>query len=43
MLDASIRKVILNLLLEFDESTFSLNVESQAQTRGKEEDGEGVY
>lgn len=28
MFDASIRKVILNLLLEFDESTFSLNVES---------------
>lgn len=41
--DASIRKVILNLSLEFDKSTLSLNVECQAEKKGKEEDGEGVY
>lgn len=41
--EASIRKVILNLSLEFDKSTLSLNVECQAEKKGKEEDGDGVY
>ena len=39
----SIRKVILNLSLEFDKSTFSLNVECQVERKGKEGDGGGVY
>lgn len=40
--DASVHKVTLNLSLEFDKSTFSLNVECQVE-KGTEKDGEGVY
>lgn len=35
--------MILSLSLEFDKSTFSLNAERQAEKKGKEGDGEGVY
>lgn len=41
--DASICKVILNLSLESDKSTFSLNLECQVEKKGTKKDGEGVY
>lgn len=36
-------KVTLNLSLQFDKSTFSLVVQSQAERKGKMGDGEGVF
>lgn len=41
--DASIHRVTLHLSLEFDKSTFSLNVECQVEKKGTEKAGEGVY
>lgn len=40
--DNSVCKVILNLLLEFDKSTFSLNIDCQVE-KDREGDGGGIY